>query len=129
MIRLQGLSRIETWNPSARDADYVCRFPGRIDLYKAVFHAHDCCRSRKPVVGEFRKSIEFLLFEFDTIPSMHSFSARRALRRKASCGASLGYPAWRAAGSAQFTISSGSVAVLGLRLNGLTFTSIPTAQQ
>jgi hypothetical protein len=29
-------------------------------------------------------------------------------------------------GSAQFTVSSGSVAVLGLRFNGLAFTSIPT---
>jgi hypothetical protein len=32
-------------------------------------------------------------------------------------------------GSAQFTVSSGSVAVLGLRFNGTAFTSIPTAQQ
>ena len=32
-------------------------------------------------------------------------------------------------GSAQFTVSSGSVAVLGLRFNGAAFTSIPTAQQ
>jgi hypothetical protein len=32
-------------------------------------------------------------------------------------------------GSAQFTVSSGSVAVLGLRFNGFTFTSIPAAQQ
>jgi hypothetical protein len=32
-------------------------------------------------------------------------------------------------GSAQFTVSSGSVAVLGLRFNGAAFTSIPTAQE
>ena len=32
-------------------------------------------------------------------------------------------------GSAQFTVSSGSVAVLGLRFNGTAFTSIPSAQQ
>jgi hypothetical protein len=32
-------------------------------------------------------------------------------------------------GSAQFTVSSGSVGVLGLRFNGTAFTSIPTAQQ
>ena len=32
-------------------------------------------------------------------------------------------------GSAQFAVSSGSVAVLGLRFNGNAFTSIPTAQQ
>jgi hypothetical protein len=32
-------------------------------------------------------------------------------------------------GSAQFAVSSGSVAVLGLRFNGAAFTSIPTAQQ
>jgi hypothetical protein len=32
-------------------------------------------------------------------------------------------------GSAQFTVSSGSVAVLGLRFYGTAFTSIPTAQQ
>jgi hypothetical protein len=32
-------------------------------------------------------------------------------------------------GSAQFTVTSGSVAVLGLRFDGTAFTSIPTAQQ
>jgi hypothetical protein len=32
-------------------------------------------------------------------------------------------------GSAQFTVSSGSLAVLGLRFRGAAFTSIPTAQQ
>jgi hypothetical protein len=32
-------------------------------------------------------------------------------------------------GSAQFTVNSGDVAVLGLRFNGAAFTSIPTAQQ
>jgi hypothetical protein len=32
-------------------------------------------------------------------------------------------------GSARFTVSSGSVAVLGLRFNGTAFTSIPTAQE
>ena len=32
-------------------------------------------------------------------------------------------------GSARFAVSSGSVAVLGLRFNGTAFTSIPTAQQ
>jgi hypothetical protein len=32
-------------------------------------------------------------------------------------------------GSAQFTVNSGSVAVLGLRFNGAAFTSIPTAQE
>ena len=32
-------------------------------------------------------------------------------------------------GSAQFTVSSGSVAVLGLRFNGTAFTSIPTEQE
>ena len=32
-------------------------------------------------------------------------------------------------GSAQFAVTSGSVAVLGLRFNGTSFTSIPTAQQ
>jgi len=32
-------------------------------------------------------------------------------------------------GSAQFTVSSGGVAVLGLRFNGTAFTSIPTAQE
>jgi len=32
-------------------------------------------------------------------------------------------------GSAQFTVTSGSVAVLGLRFNGAAFTSIPTAQE
>jgi hypothetical protein len=32
-------------------------------------------------------------------------------------------------GSAQFTVSSGSVAVLGLRFDGAAFTSIPTAQE
>jgi hypothetical protein len=32
-------------------------------------------------------------------------------------------------GSARFTVSSGSIAVLGLRFNGAAFTSIPTTQQ
>jgi hypothetical protein len=32
-------------------------------------------------------------------------------------------------GSAQFAVTSGSVAVLGLRFNGTAFTSIPAAQQ
>jgi len=32
-------------------------------------------------------------------------------------------------GSAQFTVTTGSVAVLGLRFNGTAFTSIPTSQQ
>ena len=32
-------------------------------------------------------------------------------------------------GSAEFTVSSGSVAVLGLRFNGTAFTSIPAPQQ
>jgi hypothetical protein len=33
---------------SALDSDYLWRFPGRVDLYKAVFHAHDCCRGCRP---------------------------------------------------------------------------------
>jgi len=32
-------------------------------------------------------------------------------------------------GSAKFSVSSGSIAVLSLRFNGATFTSIPAAEQ
>src|SRR6516165_8362787 len=37
---------------SARDSDHLRRFPGRFNLYKAVFHARGDRRGREPVFAQ-----------------------------------------------------------------------------
>jgi hypothetical protein len=37
---------------SARDSDHLWRFPGRFNLYKAVFHAHGYRGGREPVFAQ-----------------------------------------------------------------------------